>query len=80
MTLCIEEQVLGLQISIGDALMFVQKLENQHNLGSVESRSVLLETLGLAQVGKDFAARAVVKLCIPSAQAPGSRSNILTSM
>jgi hypothetical protein len=58
----INEDVLGLQVPIGDALALVQELEDQHNLGGVELRRGLVEASRSAQVAEDLAAGAVVEL------------------
>lgn len=58
----VEEQVLGLQVAIGDAiLLLVQELEHEDDLGSVEAGHVLVEAAQLAEVGEELAAGNVVE-------------------
>jgi hypothetical protein len=57
----VDEDVLGLQVAVGDALALVQELEYQHNLGGVELRCGFVEAARPAQVAEYLAARAVVK-------------------
>jgi hypothetical protein len=62
MALCVDEDVLRLQVPVGDALALVQELEDQHDFGGVELRRRFVETARPAQVAEDFAAGAVVEL------------------
>jgi hypothetical protein len=58
----VEQQVLGLQVPVGDAaLLLVQVLEDQHDLGGVEAGRVLVEAAELAHVGEELAAGHVVE-------------------
>ena len=61
-TLGINEDVLGLQVSVGHAFVLVQELEDEDNLSSVELRGGLVEATGAAEVAEDFTAWAVVEL------------------
>lgn len=62
MSIRVQQQVLGLEVPVRHALALVQELQDQDNLCGVEARRVLVEPLGLAEVGEYFAARAVVEL------------------
>lgn len=58
----VEEEVLGLHVAVGDAaLLLVQVLEDEHDLGRVEARDFLVEAPELAQVREELAARDVVE-------------------
>lgn len=57
----VEEDVLGLQVTVGDALRFVQELEDQHDLGGVEARGRFGEAPRAPQVREDLAAGTVVE-------------------
>jgi hypothetical protein len=56
------EDILGLQVAVGDALRLVEILENEHDLGGVEARGGLVEAARAAEVAEDLAAGAVVEL------------------
>lgn len=60
----VNEYVLGLEVAVGDALALVQKLQDQDNLGGVELRGGLVEAACAAEIAEDFAAGAVVELCM----------------
>lgn len=58
----VEQQVLGLEIPVGDAvLLLVQVLEDKHNFGSIKLGRGLVEAPELAEVTKQFAAGDVVE-------------------
>jgi len=57
----VDEDVLGLEVAVGNALVLVQEFENQDNLGGVELGRGLVEAAGAAQVAEDLAARTVVE-------------------
>ncbi len=66
MAFCIEQQVLGLEIAVGNAFALVQEFEDQDYLRGVEARGLLVESLCLAEIGEYFAARAVFELWFAS--------------
>lgn len=58
----VEKEVLGLEVPVRHAaLLLVEILENEHNLGSVETCGRLLESPQLAQVAEELAAWDVVQ-------------------
>jgi hypothetical protein len=78
-SLGVDEDVLGLQVSICDAFRLVQELEYEHNLGGVELRCGLVEASRASQVAEDLTARAVVELrlsAIASHLIPGPRTTM----
>lgn len=60
--LLVEQQVLGLEVAVGDAALgLVQVLEHEHDLGGVEDGHALVEAAVLAQVAEELAAGHVVE-------------------
>ena len=58
----VDEQVLGLEVSVGDAaLLLVQVLQHEDDLGGVEAGDGLVEAPKLAEVGEELAAGDVVE-------------------
>lgn len=57
----VQQQVLGLEVTIGHtALLLMQVLEHEHDLGRVEDGRGLVEAAELAQVAEELAAGDVV--------------------
>lgn len=62
MSLGVEEDVLGFQVSIRDALCLMQELEDEGDFCSIELRSPLGEAPGSPEICEDFSARTVIEL------------------
>lgn len=58
----VNQDVLGLHVAVCDSVDPVQVLQHERDLGSIELGHGLLKLGGATQVGKDFAARAIVEL------------------
>ena len=63
----IDEDVLGLHVTIGHALVVVQEFQNENDLGGVETCGSLVETVGSSQIGEHLPAGAVIQLTSRSA-------------
>ena len=59
---CVQQDVLGLQIAVDDALHIMQILDGEGYLGGIESGGVFVEASRTSQVAKDLPAGAVVQL------------------
>jgi hypothetical protein len=59
----INEDVLGLQVPVRDALLLVEEFQDEDDLGGVEARGGLIEAPRAAEVAEDLAAGAVIELC-----------------
>lgn len=66
MSIRVDQDVLRLQIAVCHALLLVQELQYQGNLGGVELRGGLVEASRPAQIRKDLAAGAVLQQHIQS--------------
>jgi hypothetical protein len=62
MALGVDQDVLGLQVPVGDALCLVQELEDEDDFGGIELRGGLIESSRSPQVAEDLATGTVVKL------------------
>lgn len=63
MTVGVNQDILWFHIAVGDALMVVEVLQNQDDLGRVKACGRLIKATSSAQVGEQFSTRTVVKLC-----------------
>lgn len=62
MAILIQQQVLGLEITVGDAtLLLVEELEDEDDLGGVEAGDGLVEAAQLSEVGEELAAGDVIE-------------------
>lgn len=62
MALGIDEEILGLHVSVRNALDIVQEFQYQDNLCGIEPSSVQVESACVSQISEDFSSRAVVEL------------------
>lgn len=62
MSFGVDQDVLGLQVAVCNALPLVQKLQYEDNFGSVELGCRLVETSGSSKVAEDLAAGAIIEL------------------
>lgn len=62
MSCSVEEDILRLEVAVGDALALVQEFEYQDDLSEVEARDVFGKAALASQVAEDFAAGAVIQL------------------
>lgn len=59
--LCVDQDILWLEITVCHTLLLVQELEDQHYFCSVELRSRLVEATRSSEVAKHFSPRTVVE-------------------
>jgi hypothetical protein len=58
----VDENVLRLQVAIGDALRLVKVFEDEDDFGGIEAGGGFVEAPLAAEVAEDFAAGAIVEL------------------
>ena len=70
----VDEDVLGLEVAVCDARVFVEVFEDETDFGGVELGGRFGEAAGATQIGKDFAAGAVFELFVRSTGCSRARS------
>lgn len=76
MAISVDQDVLGLEIAVGDALLFMKELEDQTYFGSIKACGFFVECFRIAQICKYLAAGTVVELVGQSAQGTLERASL----